>query len=173
MTNLISEKFGFILKGPMFIHVLNQRFIGTSPALTRNAKRAYYFTACIRVVVSVCGHSGLWPLRFVAVSVCSRYDLLPRLTQGMNYCKDNQLWKLKYPCKISKLPPNLRSRSDIFHNLINGSTWWKRSITSKNNVYPPPPPPPPTHTHTHIHTTHTHTHHTHTHQPPTHPPPKK
>ena len=29
------------------------------------------------VAVSVCGRSGLWPFRFVAVSVCGRFGLWP------------------------------------------------------------------------------------------------
>ena len=46
--------------------------------------------------LSVCGRSGLWPFRFVAIPVCGRFGLWPFRFVAVTVCGRSGLWPLRF-----------------------------------------------------------------------------
>ena len=69
------------------------------------------------VAVPVCSRFGLWPFRFVAVSVCGRFDLWPFSFVAVSFCGRSGLWPFRFVA-VSVVAISVCGRFDLLPNWI-------------------------------------------------------
>ena len=87
------------------------------------------------VAVSVCGRSGLWPFRFVAVSVCGRFCLWPFRLVAVSVCGRSGLWPFRFVA-VSVVAVSVCGRYNLLPHILCTYTTSFKCLVPEGAILP-------------------------------------